>query len=92
MQPGHEGEGKGGERGGGGGVKIGIVSPARDMVHTGFAFDSMNMVGYTCAHRPDITLGSFVSLGTMIFDQRIKLVREAMEEGCEYILYGLILT
>ncbi|HEY6028335.1 MAG TPA: hypothetical protein VIV09_15670, partial [Pseudolabrys sp.] len=68
-------------------MKIGIVSPARDMVHTGYAFDLANMIGFTCATRPDITIGSYVSLGTMIFDQRIKLVREAMEEGCDYILW-----
>lgn len=68
-------------------MKIGIVSPARDMVHTGFAFDLANLIGYTCAHHPELTIGSYVSLGTMIFDQRIKLVREAMSEGCDYILW-----
>jgi hypothetical protein len=68
-------------------IKVGIVSPARDMVCTGFAFDAMNMAAFTMFNRPDIVLGSYVSLGTMIFDQRIKLVREAMSEGCDYILW-----
>jgi len=68
-------------------MKIGIVSPARDMVHTGYAFDLANMIGYTCSKMPDVVIGTYVSLGTMIFDQRIKLVREAMEEGCDYILW-----
>jgi hypothetical protein len=68
-------------------TKIGIVSPARDIVDTGFSFDAQNMIGYTCAHHPELTLGSFVSKGTMIFNQRIDLVREAMNEGCEWIMW-----
>ncbi len=68
-------------------MKIGVVSPARDMVNTGYAFDAMNMLAFTAATRPDITLASYTSLGTMIFDQRIKLAREAMEEGCDYVLW-----
>jgi hypothetical protein len=68
-------------------LKVGIVSPARDIVDTGFAFDAQNMIGYTCAHHRDIALASFVSKGTMIFNQRIDLAREAMSEGCDWILW-----
>jgi hypothetical protein len=68
-------------------TKVGIVTPARDQVHTGFAFDAMNMVGFTVHARPDIELGAYTSLGTMIFDQRIKLARQALEEGCDYLLW-----
>lgn len=68
-------------------MKIGIVSPARDMVHTGMAFDAMNMVGYTVSMKPGIELKSYVSLGTMIFDQRIKLAKEATADGCDFILW-----
>ena len=68
-------------------LKVGVVTPARDMVMTGFAFDAMNMLAYTAAVRPDIQLGSYTSLGTMIFDQRIKLAREAVQEGCDYVMW-----
>ena len=68
-------------------MKVAIVSPARDIVDTGFSFDAQNMIGYTCAHRKDLELGSYVSKGTMIFNQRIDLVREAMRDGAEYILW-----
>jgi hypothetical protein len=34
----------------------GIVSPARDMCHTGYAISLANKMAYTVAQRPDITL------------------------------------
>ena len=68
-------------------MKVAIVSPARDIVDTGMAFDAMNMIGYTCAHYRDVELCSYVSKGTMIFNQRIDLAREAMKDGCDYIMW-----
>jgi hypothetical protein len=68
-------------------MKIGIVSPARDMVHTGYAFDCMNMAGFTISSRPEIIIGAYCSMGTMIFDQRIKLVRACLADGCDYIMW-----
>jgi hypothetical protein len=57
------------------------------MCHTAYAHDLANMMGYTAAKRPDITLGNYMSLGTMIFDQRIRLAREAVEDKSDYVLW-----
>jgi hypothetical protein len=68
-------------------LKIAIASPARDMVHTAFAFALANMVAHTAAARPDITLDARYVQGTMIFDQRIKLARLCLELECSHILW-----
>jgi hypothetical protein len=68
-------------------MRIAIVSPARDMCHTAYAHDLAGMIGYTATARPDIILGNYIMLGTMIFDQRIKLAREAVQDGSDYVLW-----
>lgn len=68
-------------------MKIGIAFPARDIVNTAFAFDLASMIGFTAKHRPDIDLVCYTSMGTMIFDQRIKLARESIGDGTDYTLW-----
>lgn len=68
-------------------MKIGIAFPARDIVNTSFAFDALNMMGFTVKHRPKWELVTYTSTGTMIFDQRIKLAQEAIADGCDWLLW-----
>jgi len=68
-------------------MRIAVVSPARDMCHTAYAHDLASMMAYTASVRPDISLGNYIMLGTMIFDQRIKLAREAVQDGSDYVLW-----
>lgn len=68
-------------------MKIGIASPARDMVHTGFAFSAMVMMAHTAAQRPDLALYAYTEPGTMIFNQRIKLADECLKQGVDYVLW-----
>lgn len=68
-------------------MRVAIVSPARDMCHTAFTHDLANMMAFTACNRPDIRMGNYLSLGTMIFDQRIKLAREAVADESDYLLW-----
>ena len=68
-------------------MKVGIAFPARDIVNTAFAFDMANMVAFTANRRPDIELVLYTSMGTMIFDQRIKLAKEAITDNCDWLLW-----
>lgn len=72
------------------GVTVGVCVPCRDEVHTGFAFDFARMVGHDVKHRckDDINgLKLYTMAGTLIFDQREGLVKAALAEGCDAILF-----
>jgi glycosyltransferase involved in cell wall biosynthesis len=72
------------------GITVGVCVPARDEVHTGFAFDFAKMVGRDSKFRcgsSDNGLKLYTMAGTLIFDQREKLVDAALSEGCDYILF-----
>ncbi len=61
------------------GVTVGVCVPARDEVHTGFAFDFAKMVGHDVKFRCGDTgngLKLYTMAGTLIFDQREGLVKE----------------
>ena len=69
---------------------VGVCVPARDEVHTGFAFDFARMVGHDVKHRcKDDTNGLklYTMAGTLIFDQREGLVKAALSEGCTHVLF-----
>ena len=69
---------------------VGVCVPARDMVHTGFAFDFARMVGHDVKYRcNDDTNGLklYTMAGTLIFDQREGLVKAALSEGCTHVLF-----
>jgi hypothetical protein len=69
---------------------VGACVPARDEVHTAFAFDFAKMVGRDSRHRCSKEgngLKLYTMAGTLIFDQREKLVDAALAEGCEAILF-----
>jgi glycosyltransferase involved in cell wall biosynthesis len=72
------------------GITVGVCVPARDEVHTGFAFDFAKMVGRDSKFRcgsSENGLKLYTMAGTLIFDQREKLVDAALSEGCDYILF-----
>ena len=69
---------------------VGACVPARDEVHTSFAFDFAKMVGRDSRHRCSKEgngLKLYTMAGTLIFDQREKLVDAALKEGCDAVLF-----
>jgi hypothetical protein len=72
------------------GITVGVCVPARDEVHTGFAFDFAKMVGRDSKFRCGTSehgLKLYTMAGTLIFDQREKLVEAALADGCDVILF-----
>ena len=67
-------------------MRIGICIPARGQMEVNTAFDLTIMVGYLAANTKH-KVNVYTSQGTLIFDQRNSLVRTAVEEGCDYILF-----
>jgi hypothetical protein len=67
-------------------MKVGICIPSRGQMEIGTAFDLAVMCAYDSRHR-DGTLAIYTVNGTLIFDQRNNLVRTALDEGCDYILW-----
>lgn len=69
--------------------KIAIAVPARDMVHTSFAYDLAMMMSHwtykNAANQDNIML--FTSQGTLIVNQRQDLVIRAIEDKCTHILF-----
>lgn len=65
---------------------VAVCVPARDMVHTAFAFDLARAVAFHTANSTDRVL-LFQSLGTLICNQRQELAREAVAAGADWILY-----
>jgi GT2 family glycosyltransferase len=52
----------------------------------GTAFDLAVLAAYDSRHR-DGELAIYTVAGTLIFDQREKLAKSALDEGCDYILW-----
>lgn len=71
------------------GITVGVCVPARDEVHTAFAFDFAKMVGHDVKFRcnDDNGLKLYTMAGTLIFDQREGLVKTALSEGCDAVLF-----
>lgn len=71
-------------------MKVGVCVPCRDEVMTSFAFDFAKMVAYDvktrCAKEGN-GLMMYTMPGTLIFDQREKLVEIALKEGCDAVLF-----
>jgi glycosyltransferase involved in cell wall biosynthesis len=67
-------------------MKVGICIPSRGQMEIGTAFDLAVMCAYDARHR-DGTLAIYTVNGTLIFDQRNNLVKTALDEGCDYILF-----
>lgn len=71
-------------------MKVAVCVPCRDEVMTGFAFDFARMVGHDSATRcqkKGNELMLYTLAGTLIFDQRERLVETALKEGADAILF-----
>lgn len=69
--------------------KIAIAIPARDQVHTSFAYDlAMMMSAWTYKNaNNDDNIMLFTSQGTLIVNQRQELIFSALEAECTHILF-----
>jgi hypothetical protein len=65
---------------------IAVCTPARDMVHTMFTYDLVNMVCFHTLNTND-AISLKISEGTLIANQRAELSLDAMREGCSHILF-----
>ena len=65
---------------------IAVCTPARDMVHTMYSYDLVNMVAYHTLNTND-AVSLKISQGTLIANQRAELSLDAMREGCTHILF-----
>ena len=68
------------------GKRVAVCIPSRGEMEIGTAFDLSTMVGYDARFRKGETALYTVN-GTLIFDQREKLAKEALNEGADYILW-----
>jgi len=66
--------------------RVAVCIPSRGEMEIGTAFDLANMIKFDAKHRKGDTALYTVN-GTLIFDQREKLVREAINDGADYILW-----
>jgi hypothetical protein len=67
-------------------MRIAICIPARGQMEVTTAFDLTMMAAYM-AGKKNIDINVYTSQGTLIFDQRNSLVRTAVQEKCDYILF-----
>ncbi len=65
---------------------IAVCTPARDMVHTMFTYDLVNMVAYHTINTND-AVSLKISQGTLIANQRAELSLDAMREDCSHVLF-----
>lgn len=68
---------------------LAICLPCRDMVHTGFAYDLARLTAYWTARNVPQggRLHLFTCAGTLIADQREKLVKEALKANVDWLLW-----
>jgi len=67
-------------------MRVGICIPARGQMEVTTAFDLASMVNYDAKNtKNDINL--YTASGTLIFDQRNNMVKAALNEKCDYILF-----
>ena len=67
-------------------MRIAICVPCRDMVHSAFCFDLAKMVAYHSINSDDEII-LLQMPGTLIFDQRERLAKEALQAGADAILW-----
>jgi hypothetical protein len=67
-------------------MRFAVCIPARGQMEVATAFDLAALVGFmvkTTKHDIDI----YTAAGTLIFDQRNKLVKTSLEANCDYIVF-----
>ena len=65
---------------------IAVCTPARDMVHTMYSYDLVNMITYHTLNTND-AVSLKISQGTLIANQRAELCLDAMREDCSHVLF-----
>ena len=68
------------------GKRVAICIPSRGEMEIGTAFDLATMCGYDSRYRKG-DQAIYTVNGTLIFDQREKLAKEALKEGADYVLW-----
>ena len=68
-------------------MNLAICIPARDEVHAGFAKDLAVLSAHSYAAPEWSKLDILMVSGTLIADQRMKLVRMALDGGADYLLF-----
>lgn len=69
-------------------MNVAVCIPARDEVHTGFAYDLARLSARWYSQAPPQSLFQInFNAGTLIADQRHKLAKQALEAGAEYALF-----
>jgi len=68
-------------------MKVGICIPSRGDMDVGTGFDLAIMSAYDARFREGGELAIYSVAGTLIFDQREKLVEHALDGNCDYILF-----
>jgi hypothetical protein len=68
-------------------MHLAICTPARDQVHTAFAFDLANLMGHFVSNHRSDQITPLVLEGTLIFDQRQKLAQMALDAGADWMLW-----
>jgi len=67
-------------------MRFAVCIPARGQMEVATAFDLAAMVGYM-VKTTDHDLDIYTAAGTLIFDQRNKLVKTSLEAKCDYIVF-----
>lgn len=65
--------------------KIGIAVPCRDTVHSLFTYSLANLIQYNLIE--NIKTKLYMLSGSLIADQRHKLARTCIDDGCTHILW-----
>ncbi len=69
-------------------TSVAICVPARDTVNTGFAYDlAMLSARWYSLIEPGVKFSISMNSGTLIADQRQKLMSKALADGFEYVLF-----
>ena len=68
-------------------VDIAVCIPARDEVHTWFAYSLTLADSYLAAKYDYVRTHLIISNGTLIQEQRTDLAKKAMQAGCSWIIY-----
>jgi len=66
-------------------VSVAICVPARDMVHTVFAFGLAELMTYNA--QKGIRTSVHVNMGTLVVNQRETLVQQALDVGATHIMW-----
>lgn len=68
-------------------VKVGIVVPAQDRVHTWFAYSLSLALSRFAYDHPEVKTSLYFNNGTVLSEQRTELAKIAMIENCDWVVW-----